>query len=177
MISQLNLKGILIEELNTIEEKVWNALIKAGYSPQAAAGAMGNIYAESGFNPDRIENGTGIGFGLCQWSFDRRTRLEAFTRLRHVEASNIDLQIEYFIAELSPSGGCNGYATYQFTGHEDDRNTWMNTNDPREAAIAFCQGFERPNEALARNGVRSDAAERYYKQYGQGATTTSSTTQ
>ena len=93
------------------------------------------------------------------------------------EKNNIDLQIEYLIGELTPGGGCNGYAKYQFSGFEDQRNTWMNASDPRDAAIAFCQGFERPNEALARNGVRSEAAEKYYKKYGQRTTTTSSTTQ
>lgn len=160
---------------NNAEEKVWNALIKAGYSPQAASGVMGNIFAESGFKPEIIERGNGIGFGLCQWSYERRTRLEAFARSRHVDASNIDLQIEYLMGELTPGGGCNGYAKYQFGGHEDDRNTWMNSNDPKEAARAFCNGFERPG--IPHYEVREEAADKYYNQYGRGAQSTSSTTQ
>ena len=53
----------------TTQEKVWWAVIDAGYSKEAAAGVLGNIEAESGFDPDVIEGGTGIGFGLCQWSY------------------------------------------------------------------------------------------------------------
>jgi NAD-dependent DNA ligase len=58
-------------------EKVWNYFIVRGLTPVAAAGAMGNIDQESSFNPLVQEGGSGIGFGLIQWSFERRTKLEA----------------------------------------------------------------------------------------------------
>ncbi len=41
---------------NTPQEKVWYALRKAGFSEEAAAGVLGNIQNESGFNPDLIEH-------------------------------------------------------------------------------------------------------------------------
>ena len=55
----------------TIQEKVWWALIDAGYSKEAAAGVMGNIEGESGFSPTAIEGGKNVntgGIGLCQWT-------------------------------------------------------------------------------------------------------------
>lgn len=36
-------------------EKIWNKLILAGLTPAGAAGLMGNLYAESGMIPNRVE--------------------------------------------------------------------------------------------------------------------------
>ena len=148
---------------DTVEEKVWLALISAGYSEYAAAGVMGNIYGESGFDPAAVEHGSGIGFGLCQWSYGRRTQLENFARSRGVDPSDADIQIEFLLAELQPGGGADGYADYQFAGHESERNTWMNSTDIAETTTAFCAGFERPG--IPRNEVRIEAAKKYYEQY------------
>ena len=148
------------------EEKVWNALIQAGYSPTAAAAAMGNIYGESGFRTDAVEHGSGIGFGLCQWSYERRTRLEQYAKSKGKSASDVDLQVEYLMAELKPGGGCSGYAKYQFGGHEGERNTWMHSSSIEDATTAFCAGFERPS--VPRNEARIAAAKRYYEKYGKG---------
>ena len=145
------------------EEKVWNALKSAGYSDVAIAAAMGNIYGESSFNSGTIEAGSGVGFGLCQWSYGRRTALENFAKSRGVSASDVDLQIEFLVAELSPGGGADGYAKYQFSGNEDKRNIWMTSNDIGDATTAFCAGFERPR--VPRNEVRIEAAKRYYEKF------------
>lgn len=145
------------------EEKVWIALRNAGYSEVATAAVMGNIYGESTFNSAVVEKANGIGFGLCQWSYGRRTALENFARSRGVEPSDVDLQIEFLLAELQPNGGADGYATYQFSGHESDRQTWMNTSSIADATKAFCKGFERPGEP--RYDVRIEAAQKYYDTY------------
>ena len=47
---------------STVAEKVWNALIDAGYSEIAAAGAMGNIHCESGFATNNLEDSKNIGY-------------------------------------------------------------------------------------------------------------------
>ncbi|MCI8965102.1 MAG: hypothetical protein HFJ43_01905 [Clostridia bacterium] len=155
--SSANLAG------DTAEEKVWLALIDAGYSEEAAAAAMGNIYGESGFDPAVIEKATGEGFGLCQWSYGRKTQLQNFARSRGVEPSDIDLQVEFLLGELQPGGGADGYATYQFSGYENERNIWMSSTDIEESTRAFCDGFERPG--APRYQVRIDAARRYYEKY------------
>ena len=148
---------------DTPEEKVWIALKAEGYSDEAVAGVMGNIYGESGFNSGAVEGGSGIGFGLCQWSFGRRDQLEAFAASRGVDPSDVDLQIEFLIAELRPEGGADGFATYQFAGFENYRTTWMTSTSIEETTTAFCAGFERPG--VPRNQVRIDAAKKYYEQY------------
>lgn len=150
---------------NTTEEKVWWALIGAGYSKEAAAGAMGNIYAESGFDANVIEHGNGIGLGLCQWSYGRRTQLEGYATSKGVQASDINTQIEFLLGELTPGGGAGGYAQYQMGGGLNGYtvNDWKNASTPEDAAIAFCWVFERPG--IPRMEVRTAAARRYYDQF------------
>jgi len=48
------------------ERDVYNALTGAGFTMTEAAGIMGNIQNESGFNPEAVGDG-GTSFGLVQW--------------------------------------------------------------------------------------------------------------
>ena len=149
---------------SSIQEKVWWAVIDAGYSKEAAAGVLGNIEAESGFNQAAIEGGNGIGFGLCQWSFGRRTALEAYAASKGVEPSDVNTQIEFLIGEITPGGGANGYATYQLVSYNGySASDWSNASTPEDAAIAFCWSFERPGKP--RMNVRTEAARKYYEQF------------
>ena len=150
---------------NTTEEKVWWALIGAGYSKEAAAGVLGNIYAESGFNAAVIEHGNGIGLGLCQWSYGRRTQLEGYAASKGVQASDINTQIEFLLGELTPGGGAGGFANYQMGGGMNGYTVenWKNASSPEDAAIAFCWVFERPG--IPRMEIRTEAARRYYEQF------------
>lgn len=98
---------------NDIEKSVWDSLIASGYSKTATAAVMGNIQNESGFRASAIEKGNGIGFGLCQWSFGRRTNLEDYAKSQNKSSSDLSIQIQFLLGELTPGGGCNGYAKYQ----------------------------------------------------------------
>lgn len=148
----------------TTQEKVWWAVLDAGYSKEAAAGVLGNIQAESGFDPEVIEGGSGIGFGLCQWSYGRRTQLEAYAASKGTNASDENTQIEFLIGEITPGGGADGHASYQlltYNGYSPD--DWKNATTPEDAAIAFCWSFERPG--VPRMDVRTEAARNYYEQF------------
>lgn len=149
---------------NTVEEKVWFTLRGAGYSEYAVAGVMGNIYAESEFDSNLIEKGNGIGFGLCQWSYGRRTQYEKYAKSKGVSPSDVDTQIEFLLAEITPGGGANGYATYQLMNYKGYKPAdWKNATSPENAAIAFCWTFERPG--VPRMNVRTTAARKYYEQF------------
>lgn len=77
-----------------IQQYVYDFFIDKGLPHKTVCAIMGNITGESSWNPDIIEAGSGIGFGLCQWSFGRRTQLEAYgTSLQH--------QCEFLWSELT----------------------------------------------------------------------------
>lgn len=152
----------------TAEEMVWCSLRNKGYSEYAVAGVMGNIYAESGFNPGKIEGGSGIGFGICQWSFSRRANLEKYATAKGTAANDIYTQVEYLMAELSKSGG--NYASYQlmvttYSGKTYTPDMWINANNIEDATKAFCYTFERPELGKEHMNVRINKAKEYYNKY------------
>ena len=153
-----------------VQEKVWNALRSAGFSEYATAGVMGNIQAESGFDPGVEEHANSVGFGLCQWSYGRREKLEAYAASKGVSASDVDTQIEFLISELTPGGAgpAQGYATYQllsYNGYNGDM--WKNATSPEDAATAFCWSFERPGTPNLT--TRQESARQYYNLYASSA--------
>lgn len=156
---------------SSIEDKVWFTLKSAGYSDEAVAGAMGNIkYESGGFNPSAIEGGTGVGFGLCQWSYGRRTALESYAASKGKQPSDEDTQVEFLLTELTPGaqGPARGYASYQllyYHGYNGDM--WSKASTPEEAATAFCWSFERPKTSAANSSMstRRQYAREYYEKY------------
>ncbi len=139
---------------NTNQEKVWNYFVGKGMSPVHIAGIMGNIEAESSFNPDQEQIG-GPAYGLVQWD-DRRSKLEAKARELGVDVANIDFQLDYIWFEFEGSE----HAAYV---------ALLATTTPGDAAEVFCTKFERAG--VPRMDLRREAADRYYEMY-QGGTPT-----
>lgn len=84
---------------NTTEEKIWNFLRAQGFSAAAAAGIMGNMYAESGCQPDITEvNGYG-GYGLCQWTFGRKTDLMNWCANNGYDYKSLEGQLNFMMYE------------------------------------------------------------------------------
>lgn len=160
---------------SSIQEQVWWALLDAGYSKIAAAAVLGNIECESGFNPSAIEGGNGIGLGLCQWSFGRRTQLEGYIASKGTTTSDVGTQIEFLLGELTPGGGANGYASYQlggvsssaYDGTNYTASDWQDATDLGRATTAFMALFERPSYDPSINHIsrRIQAAQDYYNRF------------
>lgn len=149
---------------STLQEKVWFTLRRAGFSEYAVAGVMGNIEAESGFNAGSIEEGNGIGIGICQWSYGRREQLEKYAQSKGVSWTDEDTQIEFLLGELTPGGGADGYASYAlvtYKGYSPD--DWKNAQNVEEATKAFCWSFERPG--IPHMDRRIEAANKYYNEF------------
>lgn len=135
---------------------------------------MGNITAESSWDPDAIEAGNSIGFGLCQWSFGRRTQLEAYgTSLYH--------QCEFLWSELTGQNTSVTGASYQWIANPADSvdngegfsfsNADFLAGSGTLATLtkAFCYCWERP--AYATNHLtttRIPSAVQFYISMGPG---------
>lgn len=143
-----------------IEQYVWNFLSGKQLADEVCSAIMGNIEAESEFNPDLVEGGTGIGFGLCQWSYDRRLQLEAY-------GTDLEHQCNFLWAELTGEGLSETGAHLQWIpdkGYSYDKFI-NNQYSIAEATQAFCWCWERPNEDLAHIDRRITSANYYYEKF------------
>lgn len=152
---------------DTIQYKVWQGLRGAGYSEIATAAAMGNIQHESGFDPATIEGGSGIGFGLVQWSYGRRTAMENYARSKGKNPSDVGVQIEYLLQELAEGSGIWTNANSAYGFGTLTRNDWANGNDLDKATKAFMCCFERPSYNASINHIdrRLQSAREYYEAF------------
>ena len=143
-----------------IEQQVWQYLRGKGLPEVSVAGAMGNIDAESDFDPNQIEAGNSIGFGLVQWSFERRTKLERY-------GTDIQHQVNFLYAELTGEIGDTGASKEWInkSGHKTLDDFIKGNGTPSELADAFCWGFERPAVATAHLERRQSSAEKYFQKF------------
>lgn len=145
-------------EGDSTEAQIWNFLVGKGLSAMAAAAVMGTLKSESGLIPDRVEGGSGIGYGLAQWSFGRRTALENFAAERGLPVSHLWVQLDYLWYEFTTS--------YQTTlGILQDPNSTL-----EDMVRTMIYDFERPREDLrARRMVQDLAfANEFLAYYGGG---------
>jgi len=167
MLEIIELKNSTIGDIygNSTEEKIWFALKEAGYTEIAIAGVMGNIYGESGFDPEAIEAANGEGHGLCQWSYGRKLQLFKYAESKGVSWTDVNTQIEFLITEIEGTGPASGYATAQmgsvYNGYR--KSDWENATTVEDATTAFCYVFERPG--APRLDRRIEAANKYYNEY------------
>lgn len=151
----------------TVQEIVWQYFIGKGHSKESTAGIMGNIQHESGFETDKIEAGTGIGFGLIQWSDIRRDAIEAYAAQNNKDILDVHFQLDYLYMELDGTTGNHWFATdvYSFSPYNYDFNEFKSTNDIEFAVNAFCWMFERPDERVAHLDRRIQSAHEYYNEF------------
>ena len=136
---------------------IWNFFKYKGLSDAATAGILGNIQAESGFNPGIVERGSGIGYGLIQWSFGRRTALENAARQRGVDPSSLQFQLEYLWEESVDPNSSYG-KSLAAAGFYD-------TNSPSDAAYYFHNIVEKSADSYdAIRNNRCRPAEQWYNQ-------------
>ena len=154
----------------SIEEDTWKFLRGKNLPEKSTAAVMGNIYAESSFDPSEIESGGGGGFGLIQWTGGRRSQLESYgTDLTH--------QFNFLWAELTGDTGSTG-ASFQWTdrsGYLTHDNFMSGNGSINDLTAAMCFCFERPG--VPRLSVRQEYAQKYYNQFTGTAGTPSADSQ
>lgn len=113
------------------QQQIWNYLLEITGNAYAAAGLMGNLYAESGLVPtnlqdaceaalgyedgtytEAVDSGTysdfttdWAGYGLAQWTWEeRKQNLLAFAQDAGMSVGSLDLQLRFVAWELEERG-------------------------------------------------------------------------
>jgi hypothetical protein len=151
---------------NGPEEKVWNFLAGQGLTPAAIAGVMGNLKAESGIDPKKLQYGGGPGRGLCQWETHppnggRWDALLKWAKSAGKDEWAIETQLEWMWKELTTADisrrmtnkGCAG-------GFEG----FKKLTDYKEACRIFEEAFERAGKPNW--DARYSGAKLFYDKWG-----------
>ncbi|MDY2776963.1 MAG: phage tail tip lysozyme [Collinsella sp.] len=139
--------------LSEVEGAVYAFLSSKGLDSVHAAAIMGNMKAESGMDPHRIES-NGVGIGLCQWSYGRADKLRAYAESKGTEWYDLETQLEFFwehdVYHLDWSGSyrvSGGYADPSpppGTLVSGSKRGFLTASTVEEATEQFCYGWERP---------------------------------
>ncbi|NKY49459.1 phage tail tip lysozyme [Nocardia vermiculata] len=124
-------------------EAIYQYLLEKGFTPAQAAGIIGNMQIESGFETDAYNAGEGA-IGLCQWEGGRRTNLEAFAAGKNL--GDWRTQVDFMVHEMQTS---ESLAYSQVKAAQT----------PGEAAAAFDQYYERSSGEA--RGQRISAAQNF----------------
>lgn len=153
----LNTSSSLVGASN--EEKIWNFLLKEINNEFGVAGLMGNLKAESSFNPKNLQNSyekklnytdetytlavdSGIlsreafskdsaGYGLAQWTYwSRKQGLYDYIKGQNRSIGDLQGQLEYLIKEIK------GYKTVW--------NTLLAAKTVEEASTIVVLQYEKP---------------------------------
>ena len=125
----------LLPNITPNAKKALEFFIDKGWTPEQAAGIVGNLQAEStdAINPNATNPKNGM-YGIAQWDTKRR---EDFKQIigRDIKGSTLEQQLEFLDWELKHKE--------KFAGEK-----LKQTKTPQEAAIIFEKHYERANQEL-----------------------------
>lgn len=134
--------------INATDKQVIDFFIQKGLTPEQASGIVGNLYKESGLNPNAVgDNGT--SYGIAQWHAERLTALKSGVS----NWNTLEGQLNFLWNELNSVTGKS--ALYNL----------KQTTTPQDAAAVFARDFERP--ASRNYGQRANIAQNVYINYQQ----------
>jgi hypothetical protein len=122
---------------------------------------MGNLQAESGFDPGIEERSTGIGFGIAQWSFGRRTNLENAAKEKGVPVSDLSFQLDFLWGELEGSYKNSVLEPLKASTNIEDA-TWIVLDE-----------FESPKDPEGKRAMRTSFANDLLQRLGGGSASSS----
>lgn len=167
------------------DERIWQFLKSYGLNDYGAAGLMGNLYAESGLNPQNLQNTyekklgysdasytaavdngfysdfvhDSAGYGLAQWTFwSRKQALLNHCKAAGASIGDLDTQLSFLMKELSE-------------GYSGVLSTLRNATSVLEASNAVLLQFERPaDQSQSTQSKRAGYGQTYYDKFA-GTTT------
>lgn len=159
---------------------IWTFLKAQGLNDCGIAGLMGNLYAESGLQPNnlqntyskkfglsdaeytkRVDNGRytnfvndKAGYGLAQWTFwSRKQSLLEYAKAQKTSIGDLNMQLNFLMKELSQS-------------YPSVLNTLRTASSVLEASNAVLLKFERPaDQSAAVQQKRANFGQVYYDKY------------
>ena len=152
-----------------IAETVFKILTKDyGMSGTAAAGWLGNIQAESGFNVSAIEaengqNYSGRGYGLFQFTPGSKYLNSPYYKKGASVEDEIKHQIEFVFNSEINNGSYRPYlknAADWFGIKASGLEDILDNNDPENSMLVFFAVYERGDIALMHRDRRSSAAKK-----------------
>lgn len=164
---------------NNEELTIWNFLKGKGLNDYAAAGIMGNLYAESGLQSTNLENyyescldmsdeeytkavdngsysnfvNDKAGYGLAQWTYyTRKQALFDFAKAQGVSIGDLNMQLAFLWKELQ--------------GYPSMMDKLYNADSVFDASNAVLLDFERPaDQSAAMQNKRADFGQSFYDDY------------
>lgn len=164
----------------TNEEIIWKYLKNKGLSDAGAAGLMGNLYAESGLNPQNLQNSyekklgytdatytaavdngsytnfikDSAGYGLAQWTYwSRKSALYDHQRQNGKSIGDLQGQLDFLFSELS-------------SGYKNLLTLLKTTGSVKEASNGVLLQFERPaDQSTSVQTKRANYGQGYYNKY------------
>ena len=170
---------------SSTERTIWNYFRCKGFSPAGVAGLMGNLYAESGLNPNNLQNTyekrlgftdaeytaavdsgsysnfvrDSAGYGLAQWTYwSRKEAMLNYARKTGASIGDLMMQLDFMFQELK------GYAAVF--------QVLRTAKTVKEASDIVLTRYERPaNQSNAVKVKRASYGQAYYDAYANTTTT------
>lgn len=161
-----------------VARQVWGYFTGKGYSPEVTAGIMGNMYAESGLDPTKLQNPSKNAAGIVQWeNYKNQSKrwkvLSDYAASRGKDWTDLASQLNLVNAEITGDGSVPGADTTYTPGLFKKRygsiDAFKQVTNILDATDAFCRLFERPKHPNI--STREQYANQYYKLYNGSAYT------
>lgn len=167
------------------EKKIWDFFAEVLGNEYGAAALMGNLYAESGLYPDRVEGDVpyssasqtytalvdaglvaesdfvhnGSGYGLAQWTYYSRKQAlwNNWKSGGYSSIANIDLQLIFLYSEL-------------VADFPSVLSALMNAASIRQASDKVLHDFENPaDQSVSVEEYRASLGQGYYDRFATGS--------
>lgn len=196
-------------ETESRKKIIWDYFVKNGFSDTLAAAIMGNMQRESGFNPsiseiasgvkaNRVEdiphnrmgthvNGSGMGFGLIQWSYaEGHAALYNWCTGNNCDPNTLDGQVKWVVAQMKGTNieaatntnntamfnGADGHGTMSWNYDLIKRKGGLegfNNMSISEAVTAFYDCVERGHSRDSDIKLSIGYANNIYNQFSSGS--------
>lgn len=159
-----------ISGINDNAKAVYTFLTGKGYTPEAAAGILGNMEQESGVNPKAIQGGgKGPAAGIVQWeNYNRKSArwksMSDYAASKGKDWTDLQSQLEWLDLELQGKDPTTASLLKKKVGGYEQ---FKAIKDVNQAVKVFEESFERAGKPNMTR--RYNAAQNYYNQFKNGA--------